>query len=124
MHESTWCVQTEFPTPCPQNSGVLIKAASPGFCPVNKKTREFFQVFLNFYDLALPVARGKKLQKLQKKNTKITKYYNIFQNIMEVKFLKVFVPRGHPQHPGQMRIQNSANTRNTFPVTRNQNTTK
>lgn len=79
MHESTWCVQTEFPTPCPQNSGVLSKAASPGFCPVNKKTREFFQAFLNFYDLALPVARGKK--KITKITKKPHKNYKILQYI-------------------------------------------
>lgn len=75
-----------------------------GFCPINKKNKRNFS---SFHDLTLPVARRKKIQKIQ--------------NIMEVKFLKEFLPHGYPQHPGQTRIQSSANTGNTFPVTCNQN---
>lgn len=65
MPETTWCVQTEFPTSCPQNSGVLSKKARPGFSLINKKTGEIFHAFLSFYDLSLPVARGKITKKFK-----------------------------------------------------------
>lgn len=58
MPASSWCLPNRIPHSLSPNSGELREAATPGFCPINKKSGDF-QASLSFYDLTLPVAREK-----------------------------------------------------------------